>query len=235
VREGVSGRPETAPEWSQLVDRTVLAGKELTRLALDDPMRHHVSFSPAVVGRCEKKLLPWEAVASVEAAWWLDDDRVAADPEEEALDGSGDGLKPRELGMWSVQQAAWLSRATLEGHTGTIHPLSGYLLALFGHPKLIDPASGQVVEQWPELSTGRQKSSILAEGPAARGGSRSRAPKGVQKGLRDGRRAPSPIVQCLYGTCYVATTGFTSDARAVDRARRVVRGRDVLRICSGRP
>lgn len=121
MREGVSGRPETAPEWSQLVDRTVLAGQELTRLALDDPMRHHVPFSPAVVGRCEKKLLPWEAVdASVEAAWWLDDHRVAAatDPEEEALDGSGDGLKPGELGMWSVQQAAWLSRATLEGHTG---------------------------------------------------------------------------------------------------------------------
>jgi len=55
--------------------------------------------------------VPWEALdASVEAAWWLDDDRGAAaiDPEEEALDGSGDGLKPGELGMWSVQQAAFV-------------------------------------------------------------------------------------------------------------------------------
>jgi P2-related tail formation protein len=41
-------------------------------------MRHHVPFSPAVVGRCEEKLLPWEAVdASVETACWSDDDGVA--------------------------------------------------------------------------------------------------------------------------------------------------------------
>jgi hypothetical protein len=45
--------------------------------------------------------------ASVEAAWWLDDDRAAAattEPEEEALDGSGDGLKPGELGMWQFSK-----------------------------------------------------------------------------------------------------------------------------------
>ena len=72
-------------------------------------MRHHVPFSPAVVGRCEKKLLPWEAVdASVEAAWWLDDDRVAAatDPEEEALDGSGDGLQETDTFVARAQEVA---------------------------------------------------------------------------------------------------------------------------------
>ena len=46
--------------------------------------------------------------ASVEAAWWLDDDRVAAatDPEEEALDGSGDGLQDTDTFVARAQEVA---------------------------------------------------------------------------------------------------------------------------------
>jgi hypothetical protein len=41
-----------------------------------------------------------------------------------------------------------------------MHELGGKVLALFGHPTLLDPFSGDVVREWPGIDTGTQDSRI---------------------------------------------------------------------------
>lgn len=44
--------------------------------------------------------------------------------------------------------------------------LDGRVLALYGHAKLLDPGTGDLVSEWPELITGTQDSSIRPPGAA---------------------------------------------------------------------
>lgn len=96
----------------------------------------------------------------LESACWLDDDRVAfcAEP------GTGDcepwQLCPGDLGVWSMQAGAWERKVPVQGHLGTLHPFGKYLLSLYGHPKLVDPATGAVLEAWPHLATGERTDGI---------------------------------------------------------------------------
>lgn len=109
-------------------------------------------------------LIRWEAVdAEVEAACWMGASTVfiSGNPDEEALNEEGDGLRPGEVGLWSVDEEAWLFRGTFTGHTGTVHRLGDRILSLYEHPKLIDPASLTVIAEWPELKSGHQISSII--------------------------------------------------------------------------
>jgi hypothetical protein len=109
-------------------------------------------------------LLPWKAVdGSVEATCWLTDDRlaIAVDPDEEDFGNEGDGLRPGELGVWSLPERRWISRVDTQGQLGTLHPLADKVLSLYDHPRILDPYTGIVDEEWPELLTGRQVSSIL--------------------------------------------------------------------------
>lgn len=96
----------------------------------------------------------------LESACWLDDDRVAfcAEP------GTGDcepwQLCRGDLGVWSMRAGAWESKVPVQGHLGTLHPFGKYLLSLYGHPKLVDPATGAVLEAWPHLATGERTHGI---------------------------------------------------------------------------
>jgi hypothetical protein len=98
----------------------------------------------------------------VEAVCWLDDDTIAISttPEEALGKSDSDELQPSQLGVWSISEQRWLSRCTPRERVGTMHELNGKVLSLFGHPKLIDLVSGQIVSEWPEIDTGRQDSSI---------------------------------------------------------------------------
>jgi hypothetical protein len=111
-------------------------------------------------------VLPWRAVeGSVEAACWLTNARVAVfvDPDEEDFGNEGDGLRPGELGVWSLEDAQWASRTAIQGHLGTLHPFAGKVLSLYNHARLLDTDTGAVEHEWPELLTGRQVSSILGQ------------------------------------------------------------------------
>lgn len=101
----------------------------------------------------------------VEAACRLDNDRIViSTTPEQALDGpEGDELQPNGLGVWSIQERRWVSRCTPRHRVGTMHELDGQVLALFGYPKLLDPSSGRVVDEWPDIDTGRQDSSIRSQ------------------------------------------------------------------------
>jgi len=110
-------------------------------------------------------LLPAYAVdAEVESACWLTADQivVSGNPEEEALDGdSPKALQPGEIGVWSLGGQEWIARHAYDGHTGTLEAIGHHVLALFGHPKLLDPFTAAVIAEWPDLNTGTQISSII--------------------------------------------------------------------------
>jgi len=101
----------------------------------------------------------------VEAACWLTADQivVSTSPGEEPLGGeSEEALGQGEIGVWSLEARQWAARHACRGHTGTLHPIGPYVLALFGHPALLDPHTAQIIEEWPELATGTQTSSIIS-------------------------------------------------------------------------
>lgn len=104
--------------------------------------------------------------AEVEAAAFLDDDRVliATSPEDERLDAGG-MLMPGELAVWSLEGRTWLERTPLAERTGTVMPVGDeHVVGFHGHPRLIEIATGRVVERWEQIDGGRQTSSILADG-----------------------------------------------------------------------
>jgi hypothetical protein len=110
-------------------------------------------------------VLPWGSVAGqVESASWLGSDLlvVSTDPELPPVDIEGDGLPAGHMGVWSLGTGGWVAQSPFDGHTGTMHQLGPYALCLFDHPRLIDPMTAQVVEEWPGIATGHQRSSIMA-------------------------------------------------------------------------
>jgi hypothetical protein len=106
--------------------------------------------------------------AEVEAACWLGNDKVVISTTPEEALGTSDSseLQPNQVGVWSIAERSWVSRFTPQARVGTMHELDGMILSLFGHPKLLDPGSGQVVIEWPEIDTGRRNSSIRSRDDA---------------------------------------------------------------------
>jgi hypothetical protein len=99
----------------------------------------------------------------VEAAAFDGDDLlVATNPDDEwwGRDRSG-GLGPGEVGLWSFAEERWRRRCRPQGRVGTLMPLGDHAVGFYDHPKLIDLSTGAVVRSWPELSSGRQTSSII--------------------------------------------------------------------------
>lgn len=71
-------------------------------------------------------------------------------------------LGARALGLWDLANCRWISRTFAAEEVGTMMPVGeSYVVGFHDHPKLFDIASGQVVQSWPELRTGRQLSSIV--------------------------------------------------------------------------
>ena len=109
----------------------------------------------------------WEQIdAGVEAACWLDADRllVSGHPDEEPFDGDDASLlAPGELGVWSLSQRAWTHRRRIDFRVGTLLGCQGRALGVYGHPKLIDPATATVLAQWPELATSSKDASYSPE------------------------------------------------------------------------
>ncbi len=104
--------------------------------------------------------------AGVEAACWLDSDRllVSGHPDEEPFDGDDPSLlAPGELGVWSLTGQAWTERRRIDFRVGTLLGCRGRALGTYGHPRLIDPATATVLAQWPELATGGKDGSYSPE------------------------------------------------------------------------
>ncbi|GAA0897457.1 hypothetical protein GCM10009557_72160 [Virgisporangium ochraceum] len=103
-------------------------------------------------------VVPFHRAVGAEGAnaCWLDADRIvvttSADDEDDADD---DQLGRAQVGVWSIGAGAWLHRSALGFEAGVIVPRGEQVVALHGHPRLVDVVSGRVVAEWPEVGTGR--------------------------------------------------------------------------------
>lgn len=66
------------------------------------------------------------------------------------------------LSIYSIQANAIQSSCVLDSPAGTLMPLGDVAVSFYESPKLLDLAKGTVLQRWPELSTGRQNSSIIS-------------------------------------------------------------------------
>jgi hypothetical protein len=57
-----------------------------------------------------------------------------------------------QLGVWSVEHAHWLHRSTVERPLGRLLPCGQWVIGLYDYPRLIEPATGVVVAEWPEVA-----------------------------------------------------------------------------------
>ncbi|WP_203912249.1 hypothetical protein [Rhizocola hellebori] len=106
-------------------------------------------------------IMPLDAYCTdVAAACWLDSDRVViATTDHEPLFDDADALGPRQLGVWSVSQSRWLHRATVGYPMGTLIACGSRVITLYGHPQLLDPITGDVIAEWPDVPIGTTQGS----------------------------------------------------------------------------
>jgi hypothetical protein len=67
------------------------------------------------------------------------------------------------LGSYNIQANAILTSCVLDFPAGTLMPLGDVAVSFYESPKLLELATGKVLHRWPELSTGRQNSSIVSD------------------------------------------------------------------------
>ena len=80
-------------------------------------------------------------------------------------DSFGGGKQTPTLVTLMAETGAILQRTELPGPAGTLVRISEQrVLSLFGHPRLLEAATGVVIHEWPDLRTGTQQSSILPSG-----------------------------------------------------------------------
>lgn len=65
-------------------------------------------------------------------------------------------LGPKELGVWSLLERRWESKADLAEPTGMIMPWKEWIVSFYDHPKLIEIATGKIVHRWDHLHSGKQ-------------------------------------------------------------------------------
>jgi hypothetical protein len=70
------------------------------------------------------------------------------------------------LGVYSLTERRFLSMAPVDELAGTLMVMDGYAVAFHEHPRLIEFATGRVLESWPGLATGQQTSSIIRHLPS---------------------------------------------------------------------
>ena len=123
-------------------------------------LQNALADSSALDGRGIAPL--YEAVdAEVAAACWLDEDRVvmAASAEEPLDGGNSDVLSPGQIGVWSVSAGAWQHRTCVADPIGTMIARGDQILGLHGHPRLIDPRTGTVLDEWPDVAVSTKNQS----------------------------------------------------------------------------
>lgn len=98
--------------------------------------------------------------AEVVSACWLDADRLAVATGEEFVDDEETpALGSRQLGVWSLSESRWIHRSTVDFCIGTLIPRGDSVVSLYGHPRLIDVTTGDVVAEWPTVEVPRREGS----------------------------------------------------------------------------
>ena len=103
-------------------------------------------------------------------ACWQDDDRlIVAGYEEEFLDEVRDNLdvpslRPNGLAVYDIQRGKVTRSVVLRRHPGTIMAVAeDWALSFYEHPRLVSLVNGEILEEWPDIPSGIQVSSIIRD------------------------------------------------------------------------
>lgn len=99
--------------------------------------------------------------AEVSGACFIDDDVVVSTSSEPNDPETPDDLAPNMLARWSVTTKTFTWRRQLQQTAGDLMPLAGNILAVHQCPRLYDASSGELIAEWPDISTGSADSSIV--------------------------------------------------------------------------
>jgi hypothetical protein len=112
------------------------------------------------------------ALAEHESACWETTERVLlgggseedTNADEEAAEIGGPRLHPRGMAVYDVAERVYVKSVVLGEVAGTMMPVGErHAVCFYGHPKLVSLDSGEVVDCWEDLDTGKQVSSIFGE------------------------------------------------------------------------
>jgi hypothetical protein len=99
--------------------------------------------------------------AEVAGACFVDDDVVISTSAEQNDPDGPEDLAPNMLARWSTTSRTFAWRRQLDLTAGDVVPLAGNVLALHDHPRLYEAATGELIGEWPDISTGHADSSIV--------------------------------------------------------------------------
>lgn len=102
------------------------------------------------------------------SACWQSDDVVLiatnAEQDHEVILQSQPDANQHGLAVCDAASGTVMRSVSLDRPTGTMMPVGkDQVVTFFGHPRLISLADGSVVEEWPDLPSGRQESSICGD------------------------------------------------------------------------
>ena len=109
-----------------------------------------------------------ESGGEIAAAGFGDRDQLLVSSSEAFNDSvpSAGGRPDWSIGTYSIGERRMLQAAPREEAIGPLMRAGQHAVGFHRSPKLFDLATGQVVAQWPELSSGEQNSSIRRHHPA---------------------------------------------------------------------
>ena len=83
----------------------------------------------------------------IDAACWLDSDRFVLTSFHDVADPP----RTRTIAVWSVATGACVSESSMTHPAGRLIARGEQVVSLHGHPRLIDPATGTVLAEWPDV------------------------------------------------------------------------------------
>ena len=104
----------------------------------------------------------------VDGAAFQSEDRIVCvcEADAQAVTEPNAPFPPGSIGIFDVPSNRFVHVAPVAEPVGTLMPVgASHVVGFYGHPKLIDLATGRVVHRWPDLRTGTQRGSILWHHP----------------------------------------------------------------------
>lgn len=99
--------------------------------------------------------------AEVAGACFVGEDVVISTSTEPNDPDGPEDLAPTMLARWSADTQTFAWRRQLDRPAGDVVAVGDHVLALYDHPRLFAAATGDLVAEWPDLSTGHADSSIV--------------------------------------------------------------------------
>lgn len=106
---------------------------------------------------------PISSVNECSMGEFIDDQCIIVGNTEGCEGDMGESLiGPKGLGVWDFHKNTWISAIKLDASPGDLMPVGkDHVLCLYKHPRLVNWRSGKVVQEFPQIESGEQCSSII--------------------------------------------------------------------------